>query len=61
MSTALMFLKENRKKIFHVSGIGSLSLGVKHQEREPEQSPPTITDVKKMRICISTSRYSFMA
>jgi hypothetical protein len=56
-----MFPKEYRKKIFLVSGIGSLSLGVKQQEREPDPSPPSIIDVKKMWIYISTPSYAFMA
>jgi hypothetical protein len=39
---------------------GALSLGVKQQGREADQSPPVIAEVKKLYIYINTPSYAFM-
>jgi hypothetical protein len=39
----------------------ALSQGVKRPVREADHSPPTIAEVKKMWIYISTPPYAFMA
>jgi hypothetical protein len=42
-------------------GTGVSFPGVKRQGREPDHSPPTSTEVKKMWIYTSTPLYAFMA
>jgi hypothetical protein len=46
---------------FYTMGTGALYPGVKRQGREADHLPPTIAEVKTMRIYKSTPPYAFMA
>jgi hypothetical protein len=47
--------------ISYTVGVGTLSLGIKRKEREPEESTPSSSKVKNTRSCISTHPDVFTA